>query len=49
MDEDRIEKRIRMAVGLARKEAKLHNTYVVYMDENREIVKEYPNGKIIKN
>ena len=43
--EDRIEKRFRMAAKLAWEEAKLYNTYVVYMNENGEIVKEYPTGK----
>ncbi|GAB3807110.1 hypothetical protein [Virgibacillus kimchii] len=41
---DRVEKRIEMAGERARLEAKINDTYVVYIDENCNIVKEFPDG-----
>ncbi|QST02569.1 hypothetical protein IMZ31_24270 (plasmid) [Pontibacillus sp. ALD_SL1] len=47
--EDIIEKKIQSAADQARAEAKMHNTYVVYMDDDGFVVKEYPDGKIVRS
>ena len=45
---DFLERRIRQAGKRARMEAEFHDTYIVYIDDNGNMVKEYPNGEIKK-
>ena len=48
IEKDPLEKRIRQAGKRARMEAEFHGTYIVYVDKNGVLVKEYPDGEIIK-
>jgi hypothetical protein len=41
-----LEKKIKMTLELAMLEAKIHDTYIVYMDEDGYMVRKYPVGKI---
>ncbi|MYL53756.1 hypothetical protein GLW08_10450 [Pontibacillus yanchengensis] len=47
-EKDYLEKRIQMAGEFARLEAKIYGTYVVYMDEYEGLVREFPDGTIVK-
>jgi hypothetical protein len=49
MINDELEKRIRLAGKRAREEARKHGTYVVYEDDDGNIVREYPDGTIVRN
>lgn len=43
---DPLEKKIKMTSELAMLEAKIHETYIVYMDEDDYMVRKYPDGRI---
>lgn len=46
--DERIDRLINSAVDRARMMAKVNNTYIVYMDDDGDIVKEYPDGRVEK-
>ncbi|WP_404331598.1 hypothetical protein [Mesobacillus maritimus] len=48
MVDDEIEKILRKMPDYAREEARKKGTYIVYMDDNGCVVREYPDGRTIK-